>query len=374
MDKCRIVIWILGIIFFMSNILTPIFTIWTHISLEVLFYISLFVLCSMYIFILLIEISIYGKYLKNLKYKFGKHIFLFTLLFFFLTLCFFIILLINILIFQKFMRNCPFYLNKLDYALNFDRRCQLYDINYNSRFSYQYICSYESSKDFIDINEKKLKQKINPDNVICNKFIQLIDNTIINNFKEVYNKKDIFYCHRTNMPQENDYSFAKAKDCRKSKYNLMFSLVTIALFQYIYPMVFLRSFLKFRRNNFRDRNYRLGRAIFRLHDDLANLERFLNLIRNIVNLNNSNSSNNSTKISENPREDINFRAEKTVNIIIENKKEFIIDENIKNISSNKANQIDNCINSGNRNEEDFNSEERIIRNTNFKDNNINNHN
>jgi len=270
------------------------------------------------------------------------------------------------------MRNCPFYLDKLDYTLNFDRRCQLYDINNNSRFSYQYICSYDSSKEFVDINRKKLKQKINPDNVICNKFNELIDNSIIINFREIYSKKDIFYCHRTNMPQENDYSFAKAKDCRKSKYNLMFSLFSMALLQYIYPMLFLRAFLKFRRNNFRDRNDRLGRAIFRLHDDLANLERFLNIIRNIVNLNNQNPSNNSTKISENPVEDIDFKAEKTVNIIIENKKEFNIDQNIKNISIIKANQMDNCINSGNRNEVDFNSEERIIRNTDFKENNINN--
>ncbi len=88
MDKCRFVIWILGIIFFIFNILIQIFTIWTHVSLQVLSYINFFALCSIYIFILLIEISIYGKYLKNLKNKFEKHIILFTLIFLFLVIFF----------------------------------------------------------------------------------------------------------------------------------------------------------------------------------------------------------------------------------------------------------------------------------------------
>ena len=385
MDKWRIIIWILGIIFFIFNILTLIFTIWTHVSLQVLFYISFFALCSIYIFILLIEISIYGKYLKNLKNKFENHINLFTLIFLFLVIFFYIIFLINIFRFQKFIINCPFCLDKLDYDLNFDRRCELYDINYNSRFSYQYICSYDSSKDFTNINKKKLKQKVNPDNVICIKFNELIDNTIINNFKEVYNKKDLFLCSRTNMPQEKDYSFAKAKDCRMSKYYLMFSLFCVIFLQYIYPFLFKRSFLKLRRNSFRNRiiirdrnehlpvrNNRFRRVIFRIHNDLVNLERFLNIIRNLVILNNANASNNSTERSENPRDDIDFRPEKTINIIIENKKEFIIDQNIKNISNDKTNKKVENIHSGNINEVDFNSEETIIRNSDFKDNNINN--
>ena len=379
MDKCRIVIWIIGIIFFIFNIITPIFIIWTHVSLQVLMYISLFALCSIYIFYLLIEISIYGKYLKNLKYKLEKHIFLSSFIFLLLILFFYAIIFINIIRFSKFIINCPFYLDKLDYALDFDRRCELYETNYNSRFSYQYICSYDSSKEFADINKKKLIQKINPDNVICTKFNKLIDSTIINNFKNVYNKKDIFYCSRTNMPQENDYSFAKTKDCRMSKYKLMISLCCIITFQSIYPLLFMRSFVKLARNSFGERNDdipvrndRLGRAIYRIQEDLINLGRFLNILRNIVNLNNANSSNNSTKRSENPGEDIDFRPEKTINIIIENKKEFIIDQNIKNISSDKTNQMVSHINSGNINEGDFKSEEITIRNSDFIDNSINN--
>ena len=383
MDKCRVVIWILGIIFFIFNIITPFFIIWTNLSLQILFYISFFPLCSIYIFILLIEISIYGKYLKNLKYKLEKRICLFTLIFFILSFLFGIILLTNLYRFEKFIKNCPFYLDKLDYDLNFDRRCELYDTNYNSRYSFQYICSYDSSKEFIN-NKNKLIQEVKPDTVICTKFNELIDNTIINTFKDVYNKKDKYYCSRTNIPQENDYSFAKAKDCRRSKYKLMFSLTSFDFFQYIYPMLYIILFSKYRRNAFRrgirnrnalelpERNDSIGRAIFRIHNDLINLGRFINLIRNLVILNNASPSNNSTQRSENPGEDIDFRPEKTINIIIENKEEFIINQNIKNISNDKTNKMLNQVNSGNINSSDFNSEETIIRNSHFNGNNINN--
>jgi hypothetical protein len=387
MNKCRIAIWILGIIFFIFNILTPFFIKWTHVSLQVLFYISFFPLCSIYIFILLIEISIYGKYLRGLKYKIENHICLFTLIFFLFSFFFGIILFINLGRFEKFIKNCPFYLDKLDYDLNFDRRCELYDTNYNSRYSYQYICSYDSSKDFINY-KKKLIKEAKSDIIICIKFNNLIDNTIINTFKDVYNKKDKYYCSRTNIPQESDYSFAKAKDCKMAKYKLMSSITFFDFIQYIYPLIYKIIFSKNRRNAFRReirgrirnridqeppaRNDSIGRAIFRIHNDLINLGRFLNFIRNIVIINNASPSNNSTERSENPGGDIDFIPEKTINIIIENKEEFIIDQNIKNISSDKANKTDSQINSGKINSLDLNSEETIIRNTDFNENNINN--
>ena len=149
-------------------------------------------------------------------------------------------------------------------------------------------------------------------------------------------------------------------------------------------MLYIILFSKYRRNAFRrgirnrnvielpERNDSIGRAIFRIHNDLINLGRFINLIRNLVILNNASPSNNSTQRSENPGEDIDFRPEKTINIIIENKEEFIINQNIKNISSDKTNKVFNQVNSGNINSLDFNSEETIIRNSHFNDNNINN--
>ena len=60
---------------------------------------------------------------------------------------------------------------------------------------------------------------------------------------------------------------------------------------------------------------------------------------------------------------------KTINIIIENKKEIIINQNIKNISNDKTKKMVNHINSENINDIDINSDERIIR---FSIININN--
>ena len=263
----------------------------------------------------------------------------------------------------------PFFLNKLDYALNFDRRCGLYDKNNNSRYCYQYICSYDSSKDF-----EKIEGEL--DIIICTKFNKLIDNPIINIFKDVYNKKDKYYCSSILNPQEDEYTFAKAKDCRYSKYRLMLLFTFVDYLQFIFPFMFFISINSIE-DRFMDNNDQMpainNRIEGRIHeDDHANLGRFLNFRRNNDNSNITNNSNKSTARGENPGGDIDFIPEKTINIIIENKKEFIIDRNIKNISSDKTNKMANNINSGNINEVDLNSEETIIKNSDFKDDNINN--
>ena len=79
----------------------------------------------------------------------------------------------------------------------------------------------------------------------------------------------------------------------------------------------------------------------RIREMINNFDRFINFIRNIIN---NNQSNNDTKESENPYEVNNFIQQKTRNIIIENKQEYSIETNIKNIISNKENKIPNAIN------------------------------
>ena len=378
MNKCiikfRIFLGIISLIIsFIFIILNAIFTIWTHISLQILFYIGIFALCSVCIFFIFIETSLCDKYLKNLKYKLEKDISLSLLINIYLIFYFFIIFSINFFRFDEFIINCPFYLDKLEYSLNFERRCELYNINYNSRYSYQYICSYYSSLEFDEINIKKHKQEIKPNKVICIIINELIDNDVINNFKDVYNKKDNYYCSRTNMPQENDYSFAKAKDCTKEKYDLMFLLYLLYLL-YLFLLSLCLFFLCLMRKKLRNANDQtlvinniLARAFNRIHNDLSNLGRYLNLRRERVNSNNT--SKNSTERGENPGEHIDFRPEKTINIIIENKKQFIIDQNIKNISNDKKNKPANHINSENINDLVVNSEERIIKFSNINNDN-----
>ena len=366
MNKCRIIIWSFGIIFLIFNILTPFFTIFTTIALHVLFYICFFALLSQYILFLLFEISIYGKYLQNLKNTLKKHFRLFPIIFIIIVVCFGLILAINLENFHWFIRDCPFFLNKLDYTLNFDRRCELYDKNNNSRYCYQYICSYDSSKDFEEIKEIL-------DFIICTKFNKLIDNPVINIFKDVYNKKDKYYCSRILNPQEDEYSFAKAKDCRYSKYRLMLLFTYVDYFQLMFPLMFYIS-TNLIEDRFMDNNDQMpainNRLEGRIHDnDHANLGRFLNFRRNNDNSNITNNSNKSTARGENPGGDIDFIPEKTINIIIENKKEIIINQNIKNISNDKTKKMVNHINSENINDIDINSDERIIR---FSIININN--
>ena len=47
----------------------------------------------------------------------------------------------------EYWKNCPFTITD-DYNLHYQRRCELYNINENSRYLYQYICSYDPSGDF----------------------------------------------------------------------------------------------------------------------------------------------------------------------------------------------------------------------------------
>ena len=197
----------------------------------------------------------------------------------------------------------------------------------------------------------------------------------------MYNKKDKYYCSRTNMPLESDYSFAKAKDCRMSKFKNSKILFYLGYyFQYFYLIIFYITFFKLFRNRDRDTNdqiqpinNRLGNIFNRIHDNLANLGRFFNLRRNRV-ANNVNYSNYSTERGENSGGDIDFRPEKTINIIIENKKQFIINQNIQNISNNKTNKMINHINSENIEDIVVNSTERIIKFSNINKNNNNNEN
>ena len=55
---------------------------------------------------------------------------------------------VNLGKFLKYWKYCPYLITDLDYNLHFERRCELYNINNNCRYLYQYICLYDSSQDF----------------------------------------------------------------------------------------------------------------------------------------------------------------------------------------------------------------------------------
>ncbi len=98
---------------------------------------------------------------------------------------------------SEYWKNCPFTITE-NYNLHYKKRCELYNLNKNSRFSNQYICSYNPSDSFKYSYKssgkhtykviKKLKKKIEPDFVRCVKVNNLILNKeIITLFDNEYN-------------------------------------------------------------------------------------------------------------------------------------------------------------------------------------------
>ena len=183
------------LIYTFLDILALIFFKWFDESLELIFYITLI---SNFIISIFLNICIHIKYeikIENLNNY--KHYKLFYILFnvsYFVLICATFtkpyVMFANVG--SNYLQECPFTFkselnpNKiLDYE---KRRCELYNIYNNSRYKYQYICSYDAAKDF-----KSNKTKDGLDKMIC---IQKINeaknnNNIINKFIEIYSKNNI---------------------------------------------------------------------------------------------------------------------------------------------------------------------------------------
>ena len=67
----------------------------------------------------------------------------------------FIILSINISKFKEYRKECPF---NIKFNTVYEKKCELFNINTNSRYKYQYICSYDASNDFS--LSKKIKNTV----------------------------------------------------------------------------------------------------------------------------------------------------------------------------------------------------------------------
>lgn len=297
---------IIQIIFIIIDILTFIYSIWTVLAIKLLYYVYfwlILIICLFFILYLFCE-----NYYNNIIMFAGLSYFVCSV-FIFIN---FISLSINLVNYLQYWKNCPFTISEFYEQLNIERICQLYNINNNSRYSYQYVCSYDSSKDF----HFDLSKKIENNKVICVKGELIEDNKIINLF---YNKyKNIYYCSRTNRP--NSFKYAKDKDCKKINYIMMILIYIFFCFKVIfYPIVFisvihLQMIAIIRENN---GHYFLG-----------------NIFRN-----NNQMEDNSTRESENVDKSDIFIKQNTRNIIIENKNEFSIEQNIKNYIISKDKNV-----------------------------------
>ena len=382
-NKFRIIILIFGIFFFLVNIFTLIFTIWTTKALAILFYICIFFILIFYIYFLLIETNLNIKCLTKLREQPVELFIIFDLIFVFFCIFEFVVMCVNISKYANYWRNCPFIISDLDLSLHYKRRCELYNINNNSRYAYQYICSYDSSKEF---ENKELKAENKPEKVICNEVKTLIpNNNVITLFNNEYSKTKQYYCNRSDKPQ--DYTFASHKDCTQVKYGFLVFFYILSLIQIYFAYIYYR-YLR-RKNNINiqvlERRIILNR-IRRRHSErdlelevrnILNFGRLMNLIRDLmnINMNLASPSNCSTEVSEHPYPNDNDNIEgNTKNIIIENNKEITIETDINNYYSDNKEDLTSNINLEQIQPSfEINSEEIKIRNQNdINNNNINN--
>ena len=315
--KIKLILHIIIFLLMIFNIFSLVFIVYTTVALKAIIYICNLILIIYYASFEISELLGKIKFLKILLKTIGNYRRLFNILSFIALMIKFFVISLNYSKYKKYWLNCPFTITDENY--NYERRCELYNINNNSRYSYQYICSYDSSKEFINKElvskdavkkKKKLQKEIKPEYIICNPVIKLIpNNSIIDLFNKNYNKNK-YYCSRTDKPKK--LSLAKDKDCIKIKFTFM-KLTTV--FPYIQFYLILGMFYIWPG----------------LHIDRSD-DFFENRVNNYYS-----NSNRSTEVSENndQNEFENNEIGNNRNIIIENKIVYNIQTNINSLGPDK---------------------------------------
>ena len=132
--------------FLAIKIISIIFSVWTNKSILICICICFAIYC-IYIILGILPYLLFKFSFKKVKSLISISEFSWFIFYIF-CLIEFITLSVNIAKYRKYLVQCPFTLNKLNYDKHLKRRCELYNINNYSRYSYQYICSYDSSKEF----------------------------------------------------------------------------------------------------------------------------------------------------------------------------------------------------------------------------------
>ena len=317
----------IGLIFYSHLILLLYYTIWISRPILIVYKVCFYSLTACYFFIIIFEIPYIGDKITKLIYVPG----LITFLTIFLVMIALeiIILGINLSKVSDYWINCPFTITDPYEKLHYKRRCELYNINRNSRYKYQYICSYDNQKDFkyeyicyYNLNsklvcvkeEKRIKQKIENDYILCvGHKSEITNNEIVHLFNKEYSNEKKYYCGRTNQPKKNNY--VEDNNCNNSfKKNIFYFFYIICILQIGYPIVYYFFQLNYV-SNIDDRN---GRG------NQNNIQYSIN----------NNKSLSSTNISNN--NNINFKRLNTKNIIYINQREISINQDINNISLDKS--------------------------------------
>ena len=306
------------------------YIIWTSNLLKTLFFIN-FILISIaciydiiYIcFALDIKISFFAKHSKC--YHFTN--FVFSCSFDFIYIVGSIIRLIdssNNKNYRNYIADCPFTFNSnrttFGESIYGERLCELYNINLNSRYKYQYICSYNASEDF-----KSDKTKDGFNKIVCvSKTHNIERNDIINEFNSVYENKDknesnLFYCSRIDEPKKDEY--IKDEYCNKEK-NFYYSIIKWLLF-FLYDLINLFH---------TELNSILAVDIYNRIDNIANE------IRQQINMQ---FGDDDTEYDESNSNNDSFHEEEDKNIVVEGHNVYNVDTNIKDyIESEEKQKID----------------------------------
>ena len=213
---------------------------------------------------------------------------------------------------DSFLKNCPFTLIKNESNFIY-RACELYNIYNNSRYEYQYICSYNASKDF---ESAKTKDGLGKIQCVVKKH-NISNSNIITNFINKYennsmNISEFFYCSRIDMPiQDENYNGY----CNK-EFELFFIFKTINIILDILFYIQTQLFKKLAKNISKTREEIIVNAI----------------------INNDLKADYSTDNDDDNANDISFNEEEDKNIIVEKHEINEINFNIKNLFGNEEKQ------------------------------------
>ena len=314
----RIIEKILCLLFFIIYLIVfgaiSIYTIWSSKLLKSLFYTCFIPLILISIFFI---IYIYSSF--NLKPLFIlNHLifFKYAITLFILEEKIFIILLSSlnfIYIYNKsnyrnYIQNCPFTFDSdlisFNESIYEKRRCELYNINMNSRYKYQYICSYNASENF-----EKDKTKDGFDKIICIPKINDINgNEIIIKFNKIYKDKNdngLFYCSRIDKPEKDEYIKAKFCNMENNLPSIIYHLYDFLLIFYCFNNYLLKHFYK----------------------DLR--KKIIEVVRQHIN-SLPDKEDSDTEYDESNSNNSSFIEEEDKNIILENHTMSNVDVNIKN--------------------------------------------
>ena len=352
-------------ILLIMTLLILIFTLMISKGIAIAIYI-IFSICMLVYIYLIISFIIYKK-LPETKQRFMKinRFVIAATIFIMFFEC--LVYAINISYYEKYKKICPFTLSDINLDLHPIKKCLLYNINHNSRYSFQYICSYDPSNELkkLELNKDEFETSNKLDIVRCLTVNNKLSENMVSEFINEYNDTNNYYCSLVYQPKYNN--FVNFKECDKNRSKVNYSFLFLLYFQIIYIWIMNiclknnhhRREIEGLRERYEEGNpYRFNRL-----QGLISLNRMLNLLREIININiieNMPESQMSTEKSEKGDEiNDNPEAEKTKNIIIDNRENYEINVNIKNLYKEK--EIQNVPINLDQINIDFNSNEVIIK-------------